>query len=301
MDKKILLLSNNQINTLQWDRVIKNSPNSRVYAESWYLDCVAPNWQALVYGNYEYVMPVIAKRKLGYNYAIQPIYCQQLGIFPPATPSISLELINFLKSKFKYFQIPLNSLNIKTEKFIKVDLRKNYILSLNQTYSEIKKKYTKHTLRYLPKAKANCTVMKNIGISDFIKLKDQNSQKSFTQTHKNTLQLLLVHSIGKTRGIIYGAYSQKNELIAAAFFIKSSQRYVYLSSVSTNEGKANRAMYAIIDQFIADHDQQPALLDFEGSMIEGIARFFAGFGAQPETYQVITHNNLPKIIKWFKK
>lgn len=301
MDKKILLLNNKQIDTQLWNRVIKNAPNSRVYAESWYLDCVAPNWQGLVYGNYEYIMPVIGTHKWGLNYAIQPMYCQQLGIFPPATPSISLEFINSLKSKFKYFQIPLNSLNIRTDKFIDVDLRKNYILSLNQAYSDIKKKYTKHSLRYLPKAQAINTTTTNVNISDYIELKNRYSQKSFTKNHKNALQLILVHSISKARGLIYGAYSPKNELIAAAFFLKSAHRYIYLSSVSSDEGKANRAMYAIIDQFIADHAQQPALLDFEGSMIEGIARFFAGFGAQPETYQIIKHNNLPGIIKCFKK
>jgi hypothetical protein len=301
MDKKILLLNNKQIDTQLWDKVIQNAPNSRVYAESWYLDCVAPNWQGLIYGNYEYIMPVIGMHKWGLNYAIQPMYCQQLGIFPTATPSVSLEFINSLKSKFKYFQIPLNSLNIRTDKVIDVDFRKNYILSLNPAYTDIKKKYTKHTLRYLPKAQATNTVMKNIGISDFIEFKSQNSQKSFTKTHKTALQLIIAHSTSKARGIIYGAYSPKNELIAAAFFLKSAQRYIYLSSVSSDEGKANRAMYAIIDQFIADHAQQAALLDFEGSMLEGIARFFAGFGAQPETYQVIKHNNLPGIVKWFKK
>jgi len=301
MDKKILLLSNNQIDTQLWDRVIQNAPNSRVYAESWYLDCVAPNWEGLVYGNYEYIMPVFVIRKLTISYAIQPAYCQQLGIFPPATPTVTLEFINFLKSKFRYFQIPLNSLNIRADKYINVDLRKNYILSLNQTYSEIRQKYTKHTLRYLPKAQAANTVMKGIGISDFIKFKNIHSQKSFTKNHKNALQLILVHSISKARGIIYGAYSPKNELIAAAFFLKSERRFIYLNSVSSTEGKANRAMYAIIDQFIADHAQQPALLDFEGSMIEGIARFFAGFGAQAENYQIIKHNNLPGIIKWLKR
>jgi len=102
-------------------------------------------------------------------------------------------------------------------------------------------------------------------------------------------------------GVIYGAYSKQKELIGAAFFLKENARYTYLSSVLSPEGKQLRSMYAIVDTFIRDHAGQPFILDFEGSNIEGIARFFEGFGASAEKYQHLKYNNLPWIVKLFKK
>ena len=43
------------------------------------------------------------------------------------------------------------------------------------------------------------------------------------------------------------------------------------------------------------------VLDFEGSNIESIARFYKGFGAQEEIYPGIKLNNLPPILKLFRK
>jgi len=115
------------------------------------------------------------------------------------------------------------------------------------------------------------------------------------------IKLIITRCLSNGRGIIYGAYSKRNELCAAAFFLKEQKRITYLNSVSTPEGKAARAMYAIINRFIADHAGTGIILDFEGSNVEGIARFFEGFGAQPETYQHIKYNNLPWFLKLIKR
>jgi hypothetical protein len=297
----VKLIANNEIDPVRWDQAISNAPNSRVYAESWYLDSVAPGWAGLVYGDYEYVMPVCPRKKLGITYAYQPTYTQQHGIFPTATPAITALFIDKLKQSYKYFNISLNSLNVSAKEWVKSDARKNYILSLNNNYEALKKNYSTHTKRYLPKAKESCNVMPHLSAADFLKLKNSFAQKSFTGKNLKTLGLIINKSLSTSRGIIYGAYTRNNQLVAAAFFLKGQKRVIYLNSVSTPDGKASRAMYAIIDRFIADHAGNNIYLDFEGSNIEGIARFFAGFGAKPETYQQISYNNLPWWLKPIKK
>lgn len=301
METKLLLLPNSSIDTDRWNQLINNAPNERVYAQSWYLDIVAPNWMGLVYGNYEYVMPVVTSKKFGFEYAFQPLYCQQHGIFPTATPEISKKFIEYLKQKLHYFNVSLNSMNVSAEKLIDCEIKKNYLLSLNKTYDNIYSQYSSHTRRYLPKAIRNCEVMSGINPIEYLKLKKEYAGKSFSNKHYHALQLIINKSISSGRGVIYGAYSLHNQLIAAAFFLKSGKRAIYLNSISLPEGKQSRAMLAIVDRFIADNANSNIILDFEGSMIDGIARFFAGFGAQPESYQVIKHNNLPFFIKWLKK
>ena len=42
------------------------------------------------------------------------------------------------------------------------------------------------------------------------------------------------------------------------------------------------------------------IFDFEGSNIEGVARFYKGFGAVKKIYSTIKVNKLPYFIKWLK-
>ncbi|MFA9390760.1 MAG: hypothetical protein ACERKD_13185 [Prolixibacteraceae bacterium] len=297
----VQLLHNSKIDLLRWDDVVLRASNSRVYAESWFLDIIQPDWQGIIYGNYEYVMPVIVAKKWGTVYIYQPSYAQQHGIYPTATPKITLEILAFIQKSFSYFNLSLNALNVDVSQKYQVEFRKNYLLSLHPVMDEIRKGYNKHTIRYVKKAAKECEISTLVSIEDYINLKQKHSHKSFQSKDLDKLRLILLKAMKQNCGIIYGAYSKRNELIAAAFFLVEEKRITYLNSVSTTEGKSSRAMYAIVDRFIQDHAGSIYLLDFEGSNIDGIARFFMGFGAQPEIYQHIRYNALPWYMKVFKK
>ena len=51
-------LTHNMIDKRRWDDCIAKSFNGSVYAWSWYLDIVHPNWEALIENDYERVMPL---------------------------------------------------------------------------------------------------------------------------------------------------------------------------------------------------------------------------------------------------
>ena len=297
----IQLLHNSKIDLLRWDEVINCAFNSRIYAESWYLDIIHPDWMGIIYGDYEYVMPVIVGKKWGISYLFQPTYAQQHGIFPTSTPKITDEIIGFLKESFAYINLSMNALNIDVSKLVQVEQRHNYILSLKTNYQEIKKGYNGHAMRYVKKATKGCEVSEHVNLDEYLNLKQRNSHAGFQVKHLSALKLIMLNAIKQNRGIIYGAFSPRNELIAAAFFIVERKRITYLNSVSTGEGKVTRAMYAIIDYFIQEYAGSGYLLDFEGSNIDGIARFFSGFGAKPEIYQHIHFNRLPWYLKLVKK
>ncbi len=59
----------------------------------------------------------------------------------------------------------------------------------------------------------------------------------------------------------------------------------------------NRSMFKIVDGFIKEHAGSNLFLDFEGSNIPNVARFFAGFGATPEVYQGVSFNRLRLFTK----
>ena len=60
-------------------------------------------------------------------------------------------------------------------------------------------------------------------------------------------------------------------------------------------------MFYLLDQFIKMNAEKNIILDFEGSMIHGIAQFYEGFGALPETYFQLKFNRLPLFLKWLKR
>lgn len=297
----IQLIHNNDLDTDRWDSMVQNAPNARVYAESWYLDILHPDWYGLVYGSYAYVMPLIVSRKWGITYLYQPTFAQQHGIFPPATAQITAEILLFLRERYPYINLSLNSMNVHVEAPFVVQERKNFLLALNHSYVVLKKNYNQHTRRYLKKATAQCTVMKHIAPETFLTLKQAHAHHRLSNENLAKLKLILLKATALRRGEIYGAYSQHNELVAAAFFLTDQNRITYLNAVSSNEGKEIHAMMAVIDRFVADHAESPYLLDFEGSNIPGVARFFEGFGAKAESYQHLQYNALPWYLKLLKR
>ena len=300
---EIRFAKNKAIDYQKWDQCIESSVNSRVYAFSWYLDIVCPEWQGLIWGDYEYVMPLVIKRKFGISFLLQPVFAQQQGIFPGASPYIQSNFLKTIRDKFRYVVINLSSSHSEPfpEGFI-VQPRQNFIMKLSASYEELKKNYSTHTCRQIRKADDNKVfVVKGLSSKDYLNLKNSANRNSLPKQSMQTLKRLIEYGHSHGNGTIYAAYNQTNTLCAAAFFFFAGQRAIYLNAVSSEEGKNNNAMYKIVDQFIREHSETPLVLDFEGSIIPGVARFYAGFGSEPEQYYCLKINRLPIPFRWLKK
>lgn len=300
---EILLVKNKDIDRAKWDRCVASSTVQLVYAQSGYLDIVSPNWNALIYGDYHYIMPLVIKRKLGIAFLLQPIFAQQHGIFPAAGPTIQNTFLTYIRDHFRYVVIHLNSSH--SEPFpeeYKVNQRINFILNLSPSYDELKSNYSKHARRQIRKAEDNKVfVIKELQPKEYLDLKNLATGNKLPKPSMQTLQLLIEYAYSNGNGTIYAAYSPDNVLCSAAFFYFAGQRVIYLNAASSDEGKKNSSMYRIVDQFIRENSGSALILDFEGSSIPGIARFYAGFGAKTEQYYCLKLNRLPIPLRWLKK
>ena len=83
----IVYHKNNEIDREQWDNCIRILPGAKPYAYSWYLDIMAPGWQALVDDDYDSVFPVPGFSRFGIQYIATPVFLQQLGAFSPDKPA----------------------------------------------------------------------------------------------------------------------------------------------------------------------------------------------------------------------
>ena len=302
-NSEIRLIRNKDIDRTKWDSCVTQSAIPLVYVQSGYLDIVSPDWDALVWGDYNYIMPLVIKRKLGISFLLQPIFAQQHGIFPEAGATIQNTFLSYIRDHFRYISIHLNAGHSEPfpEEF-KVEHRDNFILNLSPSYKELRSNYSKHARRLIRKADDNKVLVKRgLQTNAYIDLKNLATGNKLPQSSMQTLQRLIEYGYSSGNGTIYAAYTPDNTLCSAAFFYFATKRVLYLNAASTDEGKANSSMFKIVDQFISEHSGSGLTLDFEGSSIPGIARFYAGFGAEVEQYYCLKLNRLPIPLRWLKK
>jgi hypothetical protein len=301
---QIKYLSQTEIDKQKWDACIDNASNGLIYANSFYLDCMAEHWDALVLGDYEALMPLTWNKKYGFYYLYQPAFTASLGVFGKNLTEVLVHaFIKAIPEKFKLVEISLNSGNIffpQTEFSI---LRSNYILDLNKSYEELSKNYRDNHKRNIAKAfQLGCSVTKDVPVDEIMKLhEDQLKHIDGTKAEdytnfKKLFEILKSKGQAKT----YGILDKQNKILASAVFFFSHNRAYYILVGNHPDGKTIGASHALIDAFIKDHAHQYLILDFEGSDIRNLAFFYGGFGAKEEIYPALKINHLPFYVRWLK-
>jgi len=290
---KIKHLKNHEIDFQKWDKTILNACNSLVYAESWYLDIVSPKWEALVLGDYEYVMPLPVKRKLGISFLVQPPLTQQLGIF--SAHKIDENIVElFIKNiPYRSYHLNLNEQN----PYSKGIQQPNLLLHLNKDYQTLFAAYSTNTKRNVKKShNQDVTLKANLSANDFLNFY-YSIEKNYAEMPEGIINLLIEKSFEKEKITLFGAYNENNELVSALCLLHSQKRLIYLLPVSNKEGKESLAMFKIVDEVIKNYATRYFLLDFAGSSVNNISRFYQGFGAEMQTFFLIKHWSINDFIK----
>ncbi len=294
------------IDDKRWNGVVHFALNNMPYGYTWFLDNVAETWHGLIWGEYEMVMPVITNKKYGIEYVYQPFFTQQLGIFAvkrlkPSTVSKFLEAIT---EQYRYIDFNLNFLNQPEASGFIVSERKNLILDLERPYEIIAACYSDNLKRNLKKSQQQkLIVQNNISPEKFVEFyvaHTGSKVKGFSEKHRHILHRLIYNALHFSMGNMAAVYDEHNELIAANFLVYSKARVVNLLPASSPKGKEIHAMSLLLDTVIRTHQNRPLLLDFEGSMIEGVARFYKSFGAEEQNYFHLKRNDLPWYLKLLK-
>ncbi len=276
-------LQHKHIDFRKWDDTILSSANHLGYAYSWYLDIVSPGWEALVTDDYEFIMPLPVKRKYKIPYLVQTVLTQRLGIFFFFVLSDEVMQLFIKNIPYYSYELNMNERNFNAE----VTKLPNYVLKLNDPYENIQQKYSKNTVRNIEKAqKNNVRIVDKIEIEEFISLFSQVNPNAIAVI-KSTYRAILTTGTKNKMITISGAYNTKDELIAGICHFFTGKRIVCLLPVSNAEAKKTSAMFLLIDSLIRTFAETDRIVDFEGSQIEGIARFYRGFGAADQPYYLL--------------
>lgn len=292
----ILKKSHTEIDKNKWDECITASQFPIIYGYSWYLDAVSPNWAALVIesdNKYDAVFPLTEKKKLGFRYLAQPFFCQQLGLFHRLHKPTGIEsFIKKIQNEYSHYDITLNETNPITGNY---KPRINLVLNLNNEYEFLKKGYSKNRKRDLNKTKkGDISFSESSEISDFINFfwKQKGNQiEDLTQDNYKVINAIFNNAKESSCNKLLFGSNDKGELISASYFLIINNRIIFLLGASNEEGKKKGVMTSMFDLIIKQYSGQNMTLDFEGSNIEGVAKFYKSLGGKEKKYISLKGNS----------
>lgn len=301
----IRFLKRKEIDTQQWNGLINSSANSLPYALAWYLDAVAENWGGMVLNDFEAVMPLVWLRKFGIKCLYQPYYCQQLGVFSPEPVSAGVysSFLNAAAGNFPYININLNPSAALVANEFALAQKKNLLLALDKDYILLQKQYTGNHRRNIVKAgKAGLSFSNQCGLKAFQNFYLQNvnrAKENFKPRHEKIFKKLTQTLTGNGQGVVYIATDSDNQLLAAIMLVAHKNRLTGIINSSSDAGKKQGAMHFLFDQIIQKFSASGLTLDFEGSSIATIARFYEGFGASEEIFYNYKNTLLKNVSQRF--
>ncbi|MEP6615075.1 MAG: hypothetical protein ABJA57_00780 [Ginsengibacter sp.] len=300
-----LYIKNEEINKEKWDACISNAGNGLIYAYSFYLDNMCRQWDALVLDDYQVVMPLPFNKKYQIEYLYQPYFTASLGIFGNNIKHTTVQaFLENVPAKFKYWDIYLNRGNFFSISNFELYERNNYVLRLNHNYESTRDNFSENHVRNIKKAvRKGLYLEKNIDARKVIGLAKKQTRSFSGVKNKDFLNfyLLCQHLAGLNKATTYGVFDPSGELLSSAIFFFSNKRIYFILGANIPQSKNTGSSHFLMNEVIREFSGKPLLLDFEGSDIKSIARFYEGFGATPEKYPGLRVNRLPRLIKLFKK
>lgn len=302
----IRFVEHKNIDKSKWDACIKESPDSNIFVFSWYLDIVCNDWCAFVLNDYEAVFPLATRSKYLINYIYQPFFTRYFGVYSKDVISEKLvnEFFETIPEKYKYIEFCIHNSDPISIKGFEVSEREYQVLELDQPYEKLYKKYSDNAKRSIKKsAKSELWVEDNVSPHEIVNLFKETKGlelEVFQPKDYKVLNSLMETCISRNQAESFGVYDQKNNLCAGAFFMRIGDRYVFLKSGVSEAGKTVGAMHLLFDTFIRKYAEKNVTLDFGGSSVESVARFYKNFGAKDCVYLQVKKNNLPLLVNWLK-
>lgn len=294
------------------------------------MSLVAPDWEAVIVeekGVWLAVMPLCGRQKWGVRTQIQPLFSPYWGIvLADVRPKSRYEEFSAYKQILSELIAKIPAYHLLKYRFaphfpyllpfhwagFSLRTRFTYQLDLNEGAQALRFHCADSLKRQLKKAEKQGYLMYD----------EQDVEKylSFVEGQRNKGKNLLglpdkqsLQAIEMLRGImswlkerelgrLIAVKNETDEILACGMFVYDKQKVWYLGAANNPEITDSAAVPFMMWSVIADAALRGyTSFDFEGSMLEGIERFFRNFGAVPVPYTEIYHNRLPPLLSWIYK
>lgn len=306
MNNEWQIIPAHAIDVHKWNACISQSNRPLIYAYTFYLNALCPQWIGLILNNYEAVMPVPIKKKWSITYCYLPVFIQQLGLFQKNHTTYPVDaILQWVTSQFKYgdLYIPFYQ-SLPNLPNCSVQVRDNFILDLKNEYTSIAAGYSGDLKRNLSKANHHHLVYHN-------KVNVQTILNQFYQAYHRAMHLqkanlnafatLLLQKEMQLHFFARAVNDVKGNLIAGGIFLKDDYRIYNIVNFTNSTGRKHSANHFLLDQCIQEFAGTGMVFDFEGSSQKGIQAFYKNFHPTPEPYLHIHINQLPVPIRYLKQ
>jgi len=304
MPQRFKYIKHGDIDFERWDACVSSVQSPQPYGFSWYLNWLVPSWDAVVYGDYEVVLPIFPQQKKSFTFTTRPFGTQSTGPFSKIqlTAQWTEEIIAAAMSHLKYGEFFLAPGTPMPDHFTAKSLS-NYSLETSDCYDALYQGYSKQNKRNIKKAneiELHWAEWSNIDEAISLWKNNTQAQTSITDANLDRLKKLLEFCNYQKKGTLYAVRDEYNQLIGAHFWIIVEGRSTLLLNATNDYGKANGVSAWLIDQHIRTVASTAHTIDFEGSSLKGLARFYRGFGATDHPFFMHIENRLPLWARPFK-
>lgn len=292
-----------QLNEREKEKFAKKMADGSLYQQLWYVACLSDNqFYLVVYGDLEAVLLVPFRKKMGVRYAYRPLFLQK-NIFYGDASKFEV-LVAALQKTVRFGDIALDQLGGKNI-FDTVFSRTNYELPLDKPYTELRQSFSKNHKRNINKSKC-LSIKETTDVTALLTIFEAEKTTSFKpkalKNIRKTIHQLVQNTAVKPYLKIMNAYDD-GDVVGAFLLLHYNYRIYYLLGTSKKHmtSLSDKALYRLFDDLIQTCAGTKTILDFEGSDLPGVARFFRGFGAQETHYYAVKWNKLPFPLNRLKR
>lgn len=273
----------------KYQKCVETAVQNNSYADATILDHLCENWELLIFGDYDFVMPIPLKRKYGFQFVLMPLFCQQLGVFGlEINPNIEQKFLKFLLKNYKIVYYAFNFQNDFGEN---LEIRKNYFID-KKPFALLRKNYFKG--RKSTVKVAQYLNFKEVNLDEniyFIK----NNFKGLTKKNDLVKFFNYLKFLEERNSLKLFASFKEEQMTNLAIVISTENRFSLLGLVNDNDYRTDNGASFLIDRILRENIEHTNF-DFMGSTIRGIEVFFKSFGSDLQEYGVIK-NSLKDLLK----
>jgi len=288
----IKYLKAEEIDKNKWNSCVHFANNGNPFGYMWFLNNVSKNWDGLIEGDYESVLPLIWQPKLLKTKELYiPHWVRSSGIY-----SVNLlskkrvdAFLNAIPPEYQNIEMALNEgIVVHDDLDFEKTEQQNYHMLLNKDYPSIANDYAEETRDIIVKAESGSMIsvanLKPEVLADFYKKHTQDNK--WVEEKFHALHRIMYNAMHRGLGFSTGVKDKKGELLAADFLISSHGKLMSLIGTISAEGKKMGAHHLLIDRIIQTNATRPIILDFNTN-----EKWTEGFGAKATGYFEIRRKN----------
>lgn len=284
-----------EIDRDKWDACVAGAAIPGIFACSTYLNRMADNWDALVLGDYEAVMPLPWKKQKGIYTLYQPDFSWLGGVFGTADLRA---FIHAIPSRFRKADVTLNPGNVQEDMPAGCILRQQFILKLDRPYAELKQSFSASALRNSARCRdAGMMLRENIPISEIAHLLTAHTalRDSINENSCQALNELTDMKDIDTR--TFAVASPAGDLLAATIILSYANRLYAVVAITSPNGKTLGAYHFLLDALIEKYGGTGKIVEFGFAGSRGPDLVYTGFGAVQVQCPVLRYSNIPWYIR----